>query len=161
MTRWFVCAAAALLAGCASYDGRNLAVGRSTDADVAAEMGKPAAEIARANGERVWYYPRGPLGRHTYAVVLGPDGRVRAVEQRLTPAYAARIAKGISTAAEVRELLGPPSWRLRDARRRADIWEYATLAGREGRILRVEFSEDGVVREVIEMRDPTYNTPPG
>jgi len=161
MTRWFVCAAAALLAGCASYDGGNLVAGRSTDVDVAAEMGKPAAEIAGANGERVWYYPRGPLGRHTYAVVLGPDSRVRAVEQRLTPAYAARIAKGISTAAEVRALLGPPASQARDARGRGVIWEYATLAGREGRILRVEFSDDGVVREVIEMRDPTYNAPPG
>src|SRR5688572_24801867 len=63
----------ACLAGCASYDGRGLIAGKSTTAEIQATMGAPV-ERHSVGGESVWWYPRGPMGFHTYAVRVGADG---------------------------------------------------------------------------------------
>ncbi len=43
-------AVAALLAGCASFDGRGLAPGKSTAAEVEALMGAPAEKLSLPDG---------------------------------------------------------------------------------------------------------------
>ena len=52
--------AALLLQACAAYDGRGLAPGRSTAADVERTMGAPAEKLAGDKGEETWFYPRNP-----------------------------------------------------------------------------------------------------
>jgi hypothetical protein len=152
-------AIAVLLAGCASYDGRSLVPGQSRAADVEATMGMPAEKIVLAGGESVWFYPRQPQGRHMFAVRLGPDGVVRAVEQRLTGENMQKLAPGTMLAKDVRELLGPP-WRVsRLPRQKREAWEYAVYDARGFEFyLYVQFSGDGVVREVLLLRD-TYFEP--
>ena len=73
-----------MLAGCASYSGRGLVPGVSTAAEVDAVMGPAAERRAGPNGETVLWYPRLPYGRESYAARIGADGKLIAIEQRLT-----------------------------------------------------------------------------
>jgi hypothetical protein len=143
-----------LLVSCASYDGRGLVPGRSTASDVTAVMGAPADRTTASNGDSIWYYPRGPEGLHTYAVRVSPDGVMKSKEQILTVANMRKIASGVTTASQVREILGPP-WKItRLEAVRRDDWEYRMYD--ETRVeynLYVRLSYDGVVREVLFLRD--------
>jgi hypothetical protein len=153
--------AACLLSGCASYSGSSLVAGKSTAAEVEALMGKPAERIEKPGGGSVFYYPRGPAGRVTYAVSLGADGKVQAVEQRLTDANIAKLVRGTTTAREVRELFGPPSTTGRLPRLERDVWEYPMDNIAMPYVLYVQFSADGIVREVFKMKDYSAEPPSG
>ena len=149
----------AVLASCSSFNGSGLVPGQSRSADVEALMGPPAEKLPLAGGEAVWFYPRQPFGRQSFAVRLGADGVVRGVEQRLTVENVYKIIPGTTQASAVRELIGPP-WRVsRLARQQRDVWEYTIYDARQFEfILYVQFSGDGVVREVLLLRD-TYFEP--
>jgi hypothetical protein len=146
--------AVALTAGCASFDGRGLVPGRSTAAEVEALMGIPAEKISAADGDTVWFYPRQPAGLRTYAVRLTPQGVVRDVEQRLTEENLKKISADATSAKQVRELLGPP-WRTSHlALSERDVWDYRMYNSVQWEyILSVQFSGDGMVREVVMLRD--------
>ncbi len=96
----------ALLAGCASYDGRGLLVGQSSLEDVTQVMGPPAMQWTEANGVKQLAYPRGPAGVHTYMVRVGPDGKLQGIANVMDMAAFATIKKGM-TAEEVTKILGP------------------------------------------------------
>ena len=150
---------ALLSAGCASYDGRGL----TTLAQVESTMGRPALRVAAADGGSVLYYPRAPLGRHTYAVTIAADGSVRGIEDRLTLATINKLQVGTSTKKDVQELLGPPypytvSTLALSSR---EVWEYPWLDFQEKRILWVQFSPDGILREAMNARDDWNETPGG
>jgi hypothetical protein len=153
---------ALLLAACASYDGRNLVAGSSTGAQVESAMGQPALRVANPDGSSTLYYPKSPLGRHTYAVTVGADGKVRSIDQRLTLANIGKLAVGKSSRKEVQELLGPPDRHnvTRLALTSREVWEYPFLDYQEKRVLWVQFSEDGILREVVNSRDD-WNESPG
>ncbi len=144
---------AVLLSACASYSGSGLIAGQSTAAEVEALMGKPAERFEKSGGGSVFFYPRGPLGRETYAVVIGANGKVQAIEQRLTDANIAKLVLGTTTAREVRELFGPPSVTTHYARLQRDVWEYPMDPLYRPFVLTVQFSADGIVREVFKMKD--------
>lgn len=151
---WIVAAAAALLAGCASYSGRGLVPDKSAAADVQSLMGTPAEKITLANGDALWFYPRNPFGPHTYAVRLSSDGVMRGIEQRLTEENMHKLMLGSTSAKEARELLGPPLRVSRLERQQRDVWEYYMYnAAQVEHFLYVQFSGDGVVREVLLLRD--------
>jgi hypothetical protein len=149
---------ALLIGGCASYDGSGL----KTLAEVESTMGRPAMRVAASDGGSVLYYPRSPLGRHTYAVTVAPDGTVRGVEDRLTLATFGKLRIGSSTKKDVQELLGPayPSSISTLPLSSREVWEYPWLDHQEKRVLWVQFSPDGVVREVFNSRDD-FNESPG
>lgn len=161
--RWIQHVAAATIAvltgGCASYGGEGLIAGRSTSADVEALMGRPAEQIAERDGASVWFYPRGPEGRSTYAVVLGPDKVVRAVEQRLTYENITRMTPGKTTAKEVREIFGPPPETGSTARQPGIWWSYPMAENSQLKVLWIRITDDGIVREVIYKDDPITHAP--
>ena len=105
------------------------------------------------------YYPRGPLGRESFAVVLGADGKMRAIEQRLTDANIARLALGSSTTAQVRELLGPPPTTSTLPRLQREVWEYRMGDNLHPYFLSVQFSSDGIVREVLKLPEMNGDSP--
>jgi len=150
--------AALLLAACASFDGRGLAPGHSTVADVEAVMGRAAEKRPGAGGETVHYYPQLPHGRVTYAARIGADGRLVALEQRLTEDSIAKVVRGKTTMKEVRDLLGPPFEPMRLERMQRDIWTYPMrIAGDiNPKWFIVQMSPDGVVRETYLMDDPQF-----
>jgi len=160
MLRWnTILAAALLVAGCASYDGRGLQPGKSTAAEVQALMGVPD-EWQPSPGGSIWWYSRGPLGWHSYAVDLGSDGVLRGIEQRLTVENVKQVKAGEWTKKEVRGLFGPPFTVSTLPRLRREVWEYQLLEVDFKWNLWVQFSDDGVAREVLQMRHP-HMDPPG
>lgn len=156
---WLAIALAALAAGCASYSGHSLVPGKSTAAEVEATMGRPDERQPYA-GETLWWYPRGPAGWHSYAVWIGSDGVLRRIEQRLTVGNVRKLAAGSTTRKEVRELFGPPFVVSYLPRQKREVWEYKLLEVDFKWNLWVQFSDDGIVREVLQMRHPDMD-PPG
>jgi hypothetical protein len=156
----FIGAAIFLLAGCASYDGRGLVPGQSTANDVQALMGAPAERLPVANGDIIWYYPRGPLGMHTFAVRVSSSGVVQSIDQLLEVENLRKLVPGVTTTGQVREQFGPPARISRLDRQQRDVWEYRMFGtGWEPYNLYVQLSFDGVVREVLFLKD--YNREPG
>src|SRR5262245_42466839 len=147
--------AALLLAGCAGYDGRTLVPGQSTAAEVERLMGPSADQRAGQNGETVLWFPRLPAGRVSYAARIGADGKLVAVEQRLTPQNLARLQPGVSRESDVRDLLGPPSRVDPYPRQQRDVWTYEAQ-GIEPQLMVVQLSKDGVVREAYMFNDPAF-----
>jgi hypothetical protein len=155
------CLAAALLSGCASYSGSSLVAGQSTAAEVEALMGVPAQRVEKAGGGSVLYYPRGPAGRETYAVLIGTDGKVQAVEQRLTDANIGKVVPGTTNAQDVRELFGPPARTMHLSLLQRDVWEYHMDPSSTPFLLLVQFSSDGLVRETYKIKDYSAEAPSG
>jgi len=143
-----------LLAGCASYAGRGLAPGRSSAAEVEAVMGPAAATRPGPDGETVLWSPRMPYGDGTYAARVSADGRLIAIEQRLTEENIARIERGRTTADQVLDLVGPPYRVDQFARMEREIWTYKMQVFPFPKALFVQLSPDRVVREVYYMDDP-------
>ena len=143
------------VAGCVSFDGRGLVPGSATVAQVEGAMGKPDARVARADGTTVLYYSRNPIGRHSYAVTVGPDGVLRGIEQRLTRANMDRLAPGTMTKKDVLELFGPPypGTIATSPFSQRETWEYKWLEVDDKRVLWVQFFPDGVLREYTNSHD--------
>ena len=137
------------LAGCASFAGRGLDTS-STAADVERVMGTPA-DRRQVGGETWLYYPRQPFGRKVFVARLGSDGRLIAVEQRLTDENVARIVPNTTRAEDLRQLFGPPYSSMQVARMNRNIWTWHMRRYGDPGIpagLSVQMTPDGVVREV-------------
>ena len=144
----------ALLSGCASFNGRGLVPGSASAADVEARMGPPAERIVESDGDSVWYYPRQPTGLQTFAVRIGPDGVLRGIEQRLTEQNLKLLVPGVTTMKEARALLGPPWRSARNFMADRDCWDYRMYNAAQAEFkLTVQFSDDGLVREVVFLED--------
>jgi len=154
------CAALALLAGCASFDGRTLVPGKSTRTEVEATMGRPAEVLTRPNGDTRLYFSRLPFGREIYVATVGSDGVLRSLERTLTRKNIASLKEGMQ-AQQVRELLGPPYRIVYMKLIERDVWEYPWRIVEDRRILWVQFSRDGQLQEVIEMHDFESDVPSG
>src|SRR5690242_11734010 len=133
-------------AGCASHG--NLTPAQSTAADVEAALGAPA-ERRQVGAESWLYYPKQPFGRKVLVARVAPDGKLIAVEQRLSEEYIAKLIPNQSSREEVLALFGRPYERLNVPRMERDMWtwhmrQYSTLPA----TLNVQLSPDGVVREI-------------
>ena len=149
-----------ILAGCASFDGRGLMPGVSTAAEVESVMGAPAEKRQVATGETWYFYPRQPYGRMTFVARIAPDGRLIAVEQRLTDENVAKIIPNTTRAEQVRDLFGPPWSTMQVARMDRSIWTWHMKRYGDPGIpvsLNVQMSPDGVVREVYILDESTRN----
>ena len=155
----FLLVVSLLAAGCASYDGRNLVPGQSTAADVEASMGRAAEKRAGAGGETVYYYPQLPWGYASYAARVGADGKLVAVEQRLTLDNINQVKTGVTRVDEVRDLLGPPFEPMKQARTGNEIWTYPMrVPGHPTpKWFLVTLAPNGVVSEAYLIDDPNYN----
>src|SRR2546425_987133 len=143
-----------LLAGCASYSGRGLAPGQSSAAEGEVVMGPAAAKRPGPDGETVLWFPRMPYGDGAYAARVGADGRLVAIEQRLTEENIAWIERGKTTADQVLDLVGPPYRVDQFARMEREIWTYKMQVFPFPKALFVQLSPDRIVREVYFMDDP-------
>lgn len=147
-----VIAAVVLLGACASFDGRGLVPGKSIATEVEALMGPAAQRLSLPGGETALYFSRLPVGHAMYVATIGPDGILRSLEQRLTRENMAKLIPGSSTMKEVRELFGPPGLAGRLDLQPREWWEYKYLYYQDQHVLWVLFSDDGVVREMIDRR---------
>jgi hypothetical protein len=143
-----------VVSACAS--GPGLVPGQSTMADVEA---KHPAEKRLVGAETVYYFPELPWGYRSYAARVGADGRLIAVEQRLTEENIGKVVRGKSTATEVRDLLGPPWEPIHYARMDRDVWTYPMriAADPTPKWFVVHVASDGIVRETYLFDDMNYN----
>jgi hypothetical protein len=139
----------ALLGACAT--GHSLVPGVATEAEVRAAMGTPGDVHAR-NGDRILEYARGAEGFHTYMVRLGPDGKMKQVTQVLTEEQLARIVPGRTTLAEVRQLLGRPSFENDYGVGPTWSWRFKRGDVHPGHLV-VTFNSDGTVSNTIAIVD--------
>jgi hypothetical protein len=145
--------AAALLAGCAAYSGSGLVPGQSSVDDVVAVMGEPALIRERPGGERIYWYPRLPAARESFAARIDPDGTLISIDQRLAPEYISRLQPNKSTADDVLDILGPPYRIYQYPRMQREAWEYQLRTPPTYMNLYVQVSPDRVVREVFQLLD--------
>jgi len=89
----FAAAAAAALAGCGTGQFRVPDAGIST-AQLESAMGQAADKRVHSDGETWYYYPRQPHGLAMFVARVDRDGKVIAVEQRLTDENVAKLEKG-------------------------------------------------------------------
>jgi len=142
-----------LLPGCATW--RDLTPQQSTATDVEAVMGKPV-EIRQVSAESWLYYPKQPFGRKMFVARVAPDGKLIAVEQRLSEDYIAKVIPNQTTKEDVHDLFGPPYEFLTFPRLERETWSwYMKRFGVLPVTLNVQMSADGVVREIYVLDD--YN----
>lgn len=143
-----------LLAGCTTFNGKDLMPGKSTAAEAESMMGRADQRLKLANGDSALYFSRLPYGRAVYVVTVSPDGVMKSIEQRMESSTFARVVPNAWTKKEVSELLGPPGRQGRFERQKRDWWEYRYRQAPDYRVVWVQFSDDGVVREMMDMLDP-------
>ena len=142
------------MAGCAT--GPNLVPGQSTISDVEA---KHPAEKRVVAGETVYYFPELPWGYRSYAARVSSDGKLLAMEQRLTPENIGKVVRGKTTGDEVRDLLGPPWEPIHYARMERDVWTYPMRIGADPtpKWFVVHVAPDGIVSDTFLFDDMNYN----
>jgi hypothetical protein len=151
----------ALAAACASFGGRGLVPGQSTAAEVESVMGAAADKRSAAGGETVYYFPRLPWGYATYAARIGADGKLVALEQRLTRENIDKLKPGVARADDVRDLLGPPFEPMKQALTGNEIWTYPMrVAGHPTpKWFLVHITPEKIVSETYLIDDPHWLQP--
>ncbi len=97
-----------VLTACDPQRISELKEGVSTEADVRDRFGAPENVWDEPDGARTFEYNRQPAGQVNYMITIGPDGRMTALRQVLTPETFARVVPGMRMD-EVRRLLGKPA----------------------------------------------------
>ena len=115
-------AAALWLAGCDPKRISELEEGVSTEADVRARFGEPE-NIWDSPAGRVFEYNRQPQGQKNYMITIGPDGKMAALRQVLTPENFAKVQAGMP-AEDLRKLLGKPASRKPYPLKNEVEWEW-------------------------------------
>ena len=100
--------AALALVACDQQRINELEEGLSTEADVRDRFGTPDYVWDEGGGAHTLEYNRQPAGERNYMITIGPDGKMSALRQVLTPENFARITPGMALD-EVRRRLGRPA----------------------------------------------------
>jgi hypothetical protein len=137
--------AAAALVGCDVQKIAELEVGVTTEADVRAKWGEPAAVYAEPDGSKTLEYPRQPAGQVNYMLAIGADGKLIAMRQVLKTANFSKIEPGWDKA-QVRRLLGLPAKTMRYALKNEEIWDWRFAETSESKLFSVIFDADGRVK---------------
>ena len=143
------------LAGCDSEHIKALEEGVATEADVRARFGEPekiweARDLVSLPvpgallepGARTLEYNRQPAGNVNYMITIGPDGKMSALRQVLTPETFRRVQPGMGVE-DVRRLLGKPDRQVPYALKREVVWTWRFLEPpSEQKAFNVVFSPD-------------------
>jgi len=112
----------ALLAACSTGGPRALMVGQS-EADALKLMGQPTNRYTMPGGGTRLEFATGPMGRETWMVDLGPDGRVLAADQVLDVINFRAVQPGM-TREELLRTLGRPGETRSGGRQGGQVWSY-------------------------------------
>ncbi len=116
--------------------------GVSTEADVRDRFGAPENVWDEPGGARTFEYNRQPAGQVNYMITIGPDGRMTALRQVLTPETFRRVQPGMGVE-DVRRLLGKPARQVPYALKREVVWTWRFLEPpSEQKAFNVVFSPD-------------------
>ena len=151
-----ILATLALASGCATYSGSGIQPG-APEAQVLSVMGPPAMEMRDPDGTRHLYYPKGPLGNHTYVADIGANG---ALDGEIRNVLGDGVFNGIRpgmTSDEVLRRIGPPREKAHFARSNQTSWDYKyqDAWGYEA-IFSVTFDASGIVVSKFSKRIDRY-----
>ncbi|MEF7613661.1 outer membrane protein assembly factor BamE [Aquincola sp. MAHUQ-54] len=152
---WWAAAAAAVgvLVACDAKRIEKLEEGVATEADVRRQFGEPAAVFDESDGGRTFDYPRQPEGQVNYLITIGPDGKMSALRQVLTPRNFEKVQPGM-TPDQVRRLLGRPAQQQTYALKRETVWDWRWLDGQQAKEFSVTFDADMKVLRSDSRDDP-------
>jgi hypothetical protein len=137
-----VLALVTLFAACDNQRIEKLEEGVASEADVRKQFGEPVQIIEKADGSKVFAYPRQPEGWTNYEIVIGADGKMSSLRQLLTPANFAKVQPGMSQA-DVRKLLGKHAKAQSYAMKPGEeVWEWRFMAGNDKKVFSVTFDRD-------------------
>lgn len=148
-----VLALAAVLTGCDVQRIAELEVGVTTEADVRAKWGEPAAVYTEEDGTRVLEYPRQPAGQVNFMLAIGADGKLVAMRQVLKPANFAKIQPGWDKT-QVRRLLGRAAKTQVYPLKQEEVWDWRYADGAENKVFSVSFDPNGRVTATATTLDP-------
>lgn len=130
------------LAACDPQAIRELEEGVSTEADVVQRFGQPERVWPEPGGARTFEYNRQPEGLRNYMITIGPDGRMSALRQVLTPDNFRRVQAGMGVE-DVRRMLGKPAKQVRYQLQNTVVWTWKFLEPpNETRAFNVVFTPD-------------------
>lgn len=143
------------VAACDQMAISELEEGVFTEADVKTRFGEPEAVWYGDGGLRILEYNRQPAGHQNYMISIGPDGKMTALRQVLTPRNFAQIQPGMPMET-VRRKLGRPmkvtpydlkaevhhDWRYRDGPNTSDAKVFTVVFDRDYKVLRIESARD-------------------
>lgn len=142
--------------GCDVQSIRELEEGIATEADVRLRFGEPERIWPEADGARTLEYNRQPAGHRNYMITIGPDGKMSALRQVLTPHNFARIQAGMPMT-EVRRMLGKPMQIVPFPAQQETHADWRYLDGpntNDSKIFTVVFGSDAKVIRTFSVRDP-------
>lgn len=141
--------ALSLLAACGGI--QSIVPQQSTLAEVRNRMGMPTDIRFDAQGNELWEYATGPMGYHTWLVRAALDGRVLDVSQLITQEQFAKIVRGTSTKAQVRDLMGKPS-EVQYFNGEA-VWSWRMEISPQQGYYSVRFDRNGIAVETLVIMD--------
>lgn len=145
-----------LLVACDPQNISELEEGVSTEADVRERFGTPEAVWEAEDGAQIYEYNRQPAGHRNYMITIGPDGRMAALRQVLTPQNFAKVEPGMPMEA-VRRMLGKPMKITPYDLKRETHYDWRYLDGPnagDSKIFTVVFDRDLRVVSTRSSRDP-------
>ena len=145
---------AGLLLACDAKRIEKLEEGVATEADVRQQFGDPVTVTEKADGSKIMEYPRQPEGSTNYLITIGPDGKMSALRQLLTPANFAKVQAGMGKD-EVRKLLGKPAKTHRFALKPdEEIWDWRFIDSGVPKVFSVTFGADAKAMGASVANDP-------
>ena len=130
------------LAACDPQAIKELEEGVATEADVVQRFGQPERVWPEAGGAKTFEYNRQPEGLRNYMITIGPDGRMSALRQVLTPDNFRRVQPGMGVE-DVRLMLGKPAKQVPYQLQNQIVWTWKFLEPpNETRGFNVVFSPD-------------------
>jgi outer membrane protein assembly factor BamE (lipoprotein component of BamABCDE complex) len=145
-----------LVGGCDPQNISELEEGVSTEADVRERFGTPEAVWEAEDGAQIYEYNRQPAGHRNYMITIGPDGRMAALRQVLTPQNFKQVVPGMPMET-VRRMLGKPMKITTYEIKRETHYDWRYLDGPnagDSKIFTVVFDRDLRVVSTGSMRDP-------
>ena len=147
------------LSACDTQRIAELEEGVATEQDVRLKFGEPEQVWDGTDGAKIFEYNRQPAGAVNYMITIGPDGKMSALRQVLSPANFARIQPGMRME-EVRRMLGKPmkispyelqrtwhyDWRYMDGPNASDKKIFTVVFDRDLRVLSSGSVEDPALR---------------
>ena len=150
-------AMAAALVACDVQKIAELEVGVTTESEVRAKWGQPAAVYNEPDGSVTLEYPRQPAGQVNYMLAIGADGKLVAMRQVLKPANFAKIEPGWDQS-QVRRLLGMPAKTQRYELKQEEVWDWRFADNAENKQFSVTFDTSGRVTATATTMDPREST---
>ncbi|MFT4190141.1 MAG: outer membrane protein assembly factor BamE [Comamonas sp.] len=152
-------AAAVVLAGCDDRRIAKLEEGVSTEADVRAAMGEPERVWPEADGSQTLEYNRQPTGHRNFMITIGPQGRMTALVQVLTPERFALARPGMDESA-LRRLYGKPARVIPYVLKGETDWVWHYLEdGNRSHSFTASFGPDGRLLRTARTLDESNDVP--